>query len=349
MQWNDLIKRHLYSSAGVEGVGKRVPAVSLSVATAEERRLLSHMPEFAKRISATWTTVHRLAEPDEAAPRSVRLAYMCAPGREGPTGKLAAGTLLAAAQRATALLRHASGKRDLVPNVYFVAVDVQRRLPELAGSPIGVQHINGGYAFVGRPDVVVYRTEDAEKVLLHELIHVFGIDSEFMGHKSAAMERRLAADYGIKVLRGNTVCANEFFVETLACYMHAHLVAARTGAPLDRVLTEASLHYIDIAHAVAEHFESAPDGHVEDTSAFSYAICRAALFQPEHLQLLLSELPPDLPPGLRLAALDRRVRLALPDLFARLRAWRGRGPSPRVSAARLSASPPPPAHTSGRR
>jgi hypothetical protein len=45
-----------------------------------------------------------------------------------------------------------------------------------AGVDPGPEHINGGWAVVGIPEVHVYRREEAHKVLIHECIHALGLD-----------------------------------------------------------------------------------------------------------------------------------------------------------------------------
>jgi hypothetical protein len=49
-----------------------------------------------------------------------------------------------------------------------------RTLP--AGVDPGPEHVNGGWAVPGVPEVHVYRREEAHKVLIHEAIHGLGLD-----------------------------------------------------------------------------------------------------------------------------------------------------------------------------
>jgi hypothetical protein len=52
----------------------------------------------------------------------------------------------------------------------------KRQLPEL-GKSVDAAHVNGGYAYPGQPrSVVLYRLEEATRVLLHELLHACGSD-----------------------------------------------------------------------------------------------------------------------------------------------------------------------------
>ncbi len=49
-----------------------------------------------------------------------------------------------------------------------------RMLP--AGQDPGREHVNGGWAIPGVPEIHVYRREEAHKVALHEMIHALGMD-----------------------------------------------------------------------------------------------------------------------------------------------------------------------------
>lgn len=57
-----------------------------------------------------------------------------------------------------------------------------RRLFPAAGRPVEAKHINGGYCMACQPDtIVIYRAEDAVRVLIHEMQHASCLDD----HKRA--------------------------------------------------------------------------------------------------------------------------------------------------------------------
>jgi len=71
--------------------------------------------------------------------------------------------------------------------VYLFSSDVKRILPE--NGPIGPEHLNGGYTYPCNPDcIVVYRYEEATRVLIHELLHAACTD-----HHNEAVETKEAA------------------------------------------------------------------------------------------------------------------------------------------------------------
>jgi hypothetical protein len=57
--------------------------------------------------------------------------------------------------------------------IVWFAHPAQRRVPAEAEDPVvGPQHLNGGYAYPCRPEtIVIYRKEEATRVLVHELLH----------------------------------------------------------------------------------------------------------------------------------------------------------------------------------
>ncbi len=60
--------------------------------------------------------------------------------------------------------------------VYWYPAHIKRVLPP-RGHPVGPQNINGGYCFPCNPQsIVVYRYEEATRVLIHELLHAACLD-----------------------------------------------------------------------------------------------------------------------------------------------------------------------------
>ena len=61
--------------------------------------------------------------------------------------------------------------------IYFLASSSLRLFPAHYSSPIRPENINGGYTYPCRPDtIVIYRAEDATRVLIHELQHASCLD-----------------------------------------------------------------------------------------------------------------------------------------------------------------------------
>lgn len=141
-----------------------------------------------------------------------------------------------------------------------------RLLP--AGSVPGREHINGGWAIPGTPEVHVYRREEALKVMLHEAIHGLGLDvrSEHVdpvrGVFEEALNRRLWPHLG--------EAFTEFFAEWLWAIGRS------------RSLTEARRHWIQqlecSAGQAALVWTRIRGLHsAEDTNVFAYYILKWVL------------------------------------------------------------------------
>lgn len=61
--------------------------------------------------------------------------------------------------------------------VYLYASESKRILPN-EGIPVGPEHLNGGYTYPCKSDcIVIYRYEEATRVLIHELLHAACTDN----------------------------------------------------------------------------------------------------------------------------------------------------------------------------
>jgi hypothetical protein len=184
--------------------------------------------------------------------------------------------------------------------VVFVAIRKPlRSLPARHGSAVNPENINGGLTHRSR--VLVYRVEDAGKVLVHELIHLAGLDAALQ--QTAEEEQdRIAKRYGVQTL-SRPLGLNESYTEVMACYLHALWWAAKeseSAGGSTRIKTEnealerIAFHIQSVARRVWRHF-SRRRGNAEwkeRTHCFSYVACRAALWTPSFLQRFLQTYPP---------------------------------------------------------
>lgn len=92
----------------------------------------------------------------------------------------------------------------------------ERRLP-LPGQPIGPEHVNGGYAMPCQPNrIVVYRREEATRVLLHELFHAGCCDRDIpLEWKEAETESWAELTLVAFLARGDKKVAKEHFQKQL--------------------------------------------------------------------------------------------------------------------------------------
>ncbi len=185
------------------------------------------------------------------------------------------------------VLTKLNGKRSLL-RVVLMPVRTLKRLPNKPGMVVGVDEVNSGYAWKepGRADhctIVVYRKEDLNKVLIHELVHCW--DLEFKRY-DPRIDRLLIARYNLRLHEKgvvhpfNRLALNEAFAEVIACYLHAAVYVLFVGsgeAALSKALSREARHYIDVAAKVVAYLET--PGASQGTHVFAYYICKAAMFQ----------------------------------------------------------------------
>ena len=149
-----------------------------------------------------------------------------------------------------------------------------------AGSVPSRDHLNGGWAVVGVPEVHVYRREEAHKVLLHESIHALSLDvpRPAVDPVRAALE----ADLGRQLWPHLGEAFTEFFAEWLWSVAGA------------RSLRDAAARW---AHqrACAERqagqiwARTWDQRGAEDTNVFAYYVLKWVLMQHEGAVLLAAD------------------------------------------------------------
>ena len=171
--------------------------------------------------------------------------------------------------------------REKEVRVTFVSHQAKRTLPPV-GTPLAADHVNGGVTFMADEGVLVYRMEDARKVLVHELLHLYGYDSHIRG--STSVEKKVMDTFNIQLQPSGPkhLGLSECYIDAMACFLHAAWVGRwkrrAHRAALDK-------HIAMVATRVASHSGILsfpwPAGSIkfrEATHAFSYYICKAALW-----------------------------------------------------------------------
>ena len=232
----------------------------------------------------------------------------------------------------------------------FVPAGGRRRLPVRPRAPVLPDHINGGVTFGRERLVAVLRKEDACKVLVHELVHLAGLDSPIRPHALPPdLEPALAKRYDVQQTLGKLGIA-EAYTETLACFLYSVWLrlsgTPRTVGDVEGIASVLAGRIERIGTDVAAHFgrgggRGAGRGkgrgttgdrhrllHVrEGTHCFAYVFCRAALWRPPFLRRFLVDLyPPGSPPGSDASGFLRLLVEALD-------AWTARAVTPRARNA----------------
>lgn len=166
---------------------------------------------------------------------------------------------------------------------------IQKRLPTRAGSPIEPEHVNGGVTWKQHGLVIVYRQEEWEKVLLHELLHFYEFDyhpsSMPSTSASVTVSKALAKENNIQTRHG-AVALNEAYVETLTTLLYVAYSILRSHAVKSisysafktrwrKAMATAQQHFHRQILKLLRHFRGGP--WTETTHAFAYFVCKAAL------------------------------------------------------------------------
>ncbi len=115
---------------------------------------------------------------------------------------------------------HGANSSNKRPQLIWFASRRMREFPK-RGQPVEPQHVNGGYCMVCDPStVVIYRREDATRVLVHELLHGFCTD------------KPLTATYKTEHLETET----EAWAEIILAAAREIGIASPDGKPLPNAL-----------------------------------------------------------------------------------------------------------------
>jgi hypothetical protein len=89
---------------------------------------------------------------------------------------------------------------------------------------IATYNINSGmtttFMNTGVAEIIVFRQEEVIKVIIHELIHAFGLDSKLMAPET---EAPLNAFFGLRMSEQQTLHSNESFTDSYACLLNVFL------------------------------------------------------------------------------------------------------------------------------
>jgi len=143
-----------------------------------------------------------------------------------------------------------------------------RRMP--AGIDPGRDHVNGGWAVPGVPEVHVYRREEAHKVLIHECIHALALDVD--GSLVNPVLLQFEAAFGRRLWPHLGEAYTEFFAEFLWSIASASSLEGATRAWVYQLACSEK----QAAQVWARIHDSTKD---EDTNVFAYYVLKWVLMQ----------------------------------------------------------------------
>ena len=120
-------------------------------------------------------------------------------------------------------------RRPRTLDVTLYLWDGKKSLPARAGAEIGIDHINTGvtsWAYDGSCKVLVYRREDLDKTIVHELLHCYGIGNWC---NDDAIVQSLCRDKASDHRLATRLLPTESVVDALAIYITSDM----KGVPLD--------------------------------------------------------------------------------------------------------------------
>lgn len=165
--------------------------------------------------------------------------------------------------RVLAQLKHTS----MPVHVSYCNACGQRLLPVKQGAVLSSEHVNGGMAMGPNMGVLVFRREDAAKVLVHELLHLYGIDAPLRNIPSAIEACVVQPRPGMwGLVQGSLpVGLSEAYTDAIACMVFCGNVQRATE------------HAVHTASKVLAHFRYGLSPFVAETHAFSYYVVKAAM------------------------------------------------------------------------
>lgn len=195
-----------------------------------------------------------------------------------------------------AVLNHFLGEKRGAVNVTLVNTPVRKQFPSADTEVFSAEHVNSGFTVKGidhmgthepqKDFIYIYRSEEIHKVLLHELIHLYGF--EFTSY-NPAYDMLFIRALGVTVRHpaknpSNPLALYEAYVETLATYGIVITKALFQQRCVDVGGRVASLMKDEAAFSLKQARRiwcraARCGGHVEDTHVFSYYIVKSALLQ----------------------------------------------------------------------
>lgn len=158
---------------------------------------------------------------------------------------------------------------------YWWDQDWVRQLP--AAEEPRRDHLNGGWAVPGVPEVHVYRREEAHKVMLHETIHAISLD---IPAPLIEMQRtKFEAILGRRLWPHLNECFTELYAEWLWCIARGRTKAAAKKNWADQLACSQ-----DQAAAIWARIRSSTRD--EDTNVFAYYILKWILMGHAEMVLL---------------------------------------------------------------
>lgn len=164
-----------------------------------------------------------------------------------------------------------------------IPFDEKRILPSSLHTCVKPEHINGGYTYVGKNEVYIFRKEECPKVILHEYLHQVqgNYDIQWSSNLLEQMYRTWnismdGCDYGMDAC-STLLRPNEAIIELWAWIYQSVFVSMEYGIPIHEIWNaelEFTWHQVGILIAHQEACSPHSNKWTEDTHAFSYYVLK---------------------------------------------------------------------------
>ena len=143
-------------------------------------------------------------------------------------------------------------------SIKLVLSPYTKTLPKIHNA-ITAHNVNSGFTSRNYSNnsssIVIYRKEEIIKVLIHELLHAFDIDSKI---SSKPYENDLLKLFSFKVLNGGLdhINVNESFTDTYACLLNIALMVLKSNKNVKYFLEMVQLeenHIVNVAEKIMSH------------------------------------------------------------------------------------------------
>jgi hypothetical protein len=185
-------------------------------------------------------------------------------------------------QRTHALMMYCGINKPI--NVHIVMAPYKRYFPH-ASEIMDTIHINGGFTAPTSNDIFIIRSEEASKVILHEVLHHCR-----EVHNNNWTQYQLDRLYtAFNISKSTSLYPNEAVVELWATVMHSMFIAIDYNVPIDIILSTEVRYSLQQCKRILEIQE---DGKwYEKTNAYCYIIFKTILLM--NIKTLADKYPYD--------------------------------------------------------
>lgn len=165
--------------------------------------------------------------------------------------------------------------------IIYIDIDIDKKVPKNGINTCEPEHINSGVC-INREVIIVFRREEATKVVLHELIHAYNLD--LVQHQASMMTLRDL----VPIDKESVFLPNEAVTDAIALILYAYLSTPwfKDMSASERFEQDCMWTYIQAAKILKLNKVKLKGKHNNDTSnvmhqstaCMSYYVLKAALF-----------------------------------------------------------------------